>query len=84
MNFFEIINNCLLELNYRQVNNFSELIKNDHKKLISIINIINKEICSAHNWNFLSGKPNNYHTEKIFKRGSKPRKRQDFTFDYRQ
>ncbi|MDY6310812.1 MAG: hypothetical protein SPL70_04450 [Cyanobacteriota bacterium] len=53
MNFFEIINNCLLELNYRQVNNFSELIKNDHKKLISIINIINKEICSAHNWNFL-------------------------------
>lgn len=53
MNFLEIINKCLLELNYRQVNSFSELIKNDHKKIKTIINIINQEICSANNWNFL-------------------------------
>ena len=53
MNFFEIINKCLLELNYKQVNAFSELIKNDHKRIMSILNIINKEICSAEGWNFL-------------------------------
>lgn len=53
MNFLEIINKCLLELNYRQVNSFSELVKNDHKKIKTIINIINQEICSANNWNFL-------------------------------
>lgn len=53
MNFLEIINKCLLELNYRQVNSFSELVKNDHKRIMNIINVINQEICSACNWNFL-------------------------------
>lgn len=53
MNFLDIINKCLLELNYRQVNAFSELIKNDHKRIKTIINIVNQEICSANNWNFL-------------------------------
>lgn len=53
MNFLEIINKCLLELNYRQVNSFSELVKNDHKRIMAIINIINEEICTATNWNFL-------------------------------
>ena len=53
MNFLEIINRCLSELNYRQVNSFSELIKNDHKRIKTIINIVNQEICNATNWNFL-------------------------------
>ena len=53
MKFLELINSCLLELNYRQVNLFSELIKNDHKRVKSILNTINKEICNAHLWNFL-------------------------------
>ncbi|MBR6302056.1 hypothetical protein IKR55_04885 [bacterium] len=53
MNFFEIINECLLELNYKQVNAFSELIKNDHKRIITILNIINKEICACEGWDFL-------------------------------
>lgn len=53
MNFLEIINKCLLELNYRQVNSYAELIKNDHKRIKTIINIVNREVCSAHNWNFL-------------------------------
>lgn len=53
MNYFELINQCLLELNYRKVNNFQELIKNDHKKIMEILNIVNKEICNAYNWNFL-------------------------------
>ena len=53
MNFLDIINKCLLELNYRQVNAFSELVKNDHKRIKTIINIVNQEICTANNWNFL-------------------------------
>ncbi len=53
MNYLEIINKCLLELNYKQVSSFSELVKNDHKKLMTILNIVNQEICSCDNWNFL-------------------------------
>ena len=53
MNYLELINKCLVELNYKQVTAFSELIKNDHKKLKNIINIINSEICSLDKWNFL-------------------------------
>ena len=53
MNYLQLINKCLLELNYKQVNAFSELIKNDHKRIMSILNVINKEVCSIENWNFL-------------------------------
>jgi len=53
MNFLEIINKCLLELNYKQVNAFSELVKNDHKRIMTILNVINKEICNSEGWNFL-------------------------------
>lgn len=53
MNFLELINKCLLELNYRQVNSLSELVKNDHKRIIAILNIINKEICAIEGWNYL-------------------------------
>lgn len=53
MNFLEIINNCLLELNYKRVNAFSELVKNDHKRIMTILNVINKEICNSEGWNFL-------------------------------
>ncbi len=53
MNFLKLINKCLIELNYRQVNSFNELIKNDHKKIKDVMNIINNEICSLENWNFL-------------------------------
>jgi len=53
MNFLQLINKCLLELNYKQINTFSELVKYDHKRIINIINVINKEICHLENWNFL-------------------------------
>lgn len=53
MNFLELINKCLLELNYRPVNSFSELVKNDHKKIITNLNVVNKEICAIEGWNFL-------------------------------
>ncbi len=53
MNFLELINKCLLELNYKQVNSMSELVKNDHKRIVSILNVVNKEICNIEGWNFL-------------------------------
>ena len=53
MNYLELINKCLLELNYKQVNAMAELVKNDHKKIMSVLNIVNKEICNIENWNFL-------------------------------
>lgn len=53
MNYFELINKCLTELNYKNVKNFEELVKNDHLKIKNILNIINAEICTFDNWNFL-------------------------------
>ena len=53
MNYLELINKCLVELNYKQVSAFSELTKNDHKKLKNILNVINSEICGSDRWNFL-------------------------------
>lgn len=58
MNYLELINKCLLELNYKQINTMSELIKNDHKKIMTVLNIVNKEICNTENWNFLLRKTN--------------------------
>ena len=56
MNYFEIMNKCLVELGYKQVNVFAELTKNDHLKLKNIINIINNTICRYDNWYFLMRK----------------------------
>lgn len=53
MNFLNLINKCLQELSFRQVNKFSELVKNDHKRIVTILNVINKEVCNAEKWNFL-------------------------------
>jgi len=53
MNYFELINKCLVELNYKQCSDFTDLVKNDHEKIKNIINIINAEVCSFDNWNFL-------------------------------
>lgn len=53
MNFLELINKCLVELNYKPVNSFSELTKNEHKKIINILNLLNSEVCQYAKWNFL-------------------------------
>ena len=53
MNYLELINKCLVELNYKQVNAFTELIKNDHKKIKNILNLINTEVCRSDKWDFL-------------------------------
>lgn len=51
--YFEFINKCLVELNYKRVQAFNELNKNDHEKIKSILNLINTEVCSFDNWGFL-------------------------------
>src|SRR5574344_2708414 len=53
MNYFEIINKCLMELNYQPCKTFVNLTKNDHLKIKNIINVINSEVCNCDNWNFL-------------------------------
>lgn len=58
MNYLDIINRCLIELNYKQVNTFSELVKNEHKKIKNIINLINTEVCTSSCWQFLQRKLN--------------------------
>lgn len=53
MNYLDIINKCLYEMNYKQVNDIAELTKTEHKRLLSAINTVNKEVCNIENWNFL-------------------------------
>lgn len=53
MNYFGLINKCLVELNYKQCTAFTDLVKNDHEKIKNILNIINAEVCGFDNWNFL-------------------------------
>ncbi len=54
MNYLELINKCLVELNYKQVNAFAELTKNDHRKIKNIINVLNAEVCGCDKWEFLA------------------------------
>lgn len=53
MNYFDLINKCLVELNYKKCLSFVDLVKNDHEKIKNILNIINAEVCGFDNWNFL-------------------------------
>ncbi len=53
MNYLDLINKCLVELNYKQVSAFSELTKNDHKKIQNILNVLSAEICTGDKWEFL-------------------------------
>lgn len=53
MNYFELINKCLTELNYKTCDEFTDLVKNDQVKIKNILNIINNEVCGFDNWNFL-------------------------------
>lgn len=47
MNYLDIINKTLIELNYTPVASFNDLTKMEHKRLMNIINRLNKEICNA-------------------------------------
>lgn len=51
MNYFEIINKTLIELNFAPASAFSDLTKLEHKRLMNVIDRLNKEICNM-NSNF--------------------------------
>ena len=53
MNFFELINATLQELNYKQVSAFSELTKPDHKKLMAIVSRMNDILLDSCDWEFM-------------------------------
>ncbi len=53
MNYFDLVNKCLVELNYKKCRSFVELTKNDHEKIKNILNILNAEVCGFDNWRFL-------------------------------
>ena len=44
MKYLDLINKCLVELNYKKVKSFDELVKNDHLKIKNILNIVNSEV----------------------------------------
>lgn len=56
MNFFELINKCLMELNYRPLSYWQELIKPEHTRIKEVINRVNSEICHSADWWFLQRK----------------------------
>ncbi len=53
MNFFEIFNKVLLELNYRTVQSFDAIYKSEHTKILDAINRTNNEILASYEWPFL-------------------------------
>lgn len=53
MNYLELINKILIEMNYRPVINFDELVKQDHLKIKQILARVNTEICTSFDWDFL-------------------------------
>ena len=53
MNYFEIFNKVLLELNYRAVQTFDAIYKSEHKKILDAINRVNNEVLASYEWDFL-------------------------------
>lgn len=53
MKFLELINLTLQELNYKTVSAFTDLVKPDHKKIISCVSLANNRILNLRDWDFL-------------------------------
>lgn len=53
MNYYEIFNKVLLELNYRAVQSFEGIYKNEHRKILDAINRVNNEVLASFEWPFL-------------------------------
>ena len=53
MNYFEIINKVLLELNYRPIEDFGRIFKSEHQKILDVINRVNKDVLATYDWPFL-------------------------------
>lgn len=53
MNFLELINLTLQELDYKQVSSFDELVKPDHKKIMTIVSRVNDILLNSCDWDFM-------------------------------
>jgi len=53
MNYFEIFNKVLLELNYRPIQTFRSIYQSGHKKILEAINRVNNEVLASYDWEFL-------------------------------
>jgi len=53
MNYLELINLTLQELNFKTVDTFSALVKPDHKRILNIVNRVNDIILDSCDWQFM-------------------------------
>lgn len=53
MNYLELINAVLQELNYKAVSSFSDLVKPDHEKIKTLVNRMNDMLLNLRDWDFL-------------------------------
>ena len=53
MNYLELINAVLQELNYKVVSSFSDLVKPDHEKIKTLVNRMNDMLLNLRDWDFL-------------------------------
>ena len=53
MNYLQLINKILVEMNYKTVSSFQELVKQDHIKIKQLLSRVNNDICASCDWNFL-------------------------------
>jgi len=53
MNYLEIVNKCLAEMNCRQVSQWNELTRTHHISLKEAINRVNTQVCMDYPWEFL-------------------------------
>ncbi len=54
MNYFEIFNKVMLELNYRKIAVFANIYKTEHLRILENINRVNADVLSAFEWDFLA------------------------------
>ena len=53
MNFLELVNLTLQELNFKQVSAFSELVKPDHQKIMTTVSRMNDILLDSCDWQFM-------------------------------
>lgn len=53
MNYFEIVNKCLAEMNCRQVSQWGELTRTHHINIKEAVNRVNAQVCMDEPWEFL-------------------------------
>lgn len=51
--YFDIFKKVLNELSWREVNDFEEITKSEHKRVLNLINSTNSEVLSSYIWDFL-------------------------------